>query len=95
MLIAEAAHAAGFFEASTAMGRPTCAIVPYASASVTGVASIGCIGNRVYAALGDHELYFAVPGSGLGRTLEQLDAILVANDALEGFHRDRAAALSA
>jgi uncharacterized protein (DUF169 family) len=94
MLIAEAAQAAGILEVSAARGRPTCAIIPQATASATGVASVGCIGNRVYTDLGDHELYFAVPGSALARTLEQLDIILAANDALEAFHRNRAAAWS-
>ena len=60
-----------------------------------GVASVGCIGNRVYTELGDDELYLAVPATALEATLDQLDTILTANVELEKFHRARAAALSA
>jgi uncharacterized protein (DUF169 family) len=94
MLISEAARAAGIFESAAAMGRPACAMIPQAAASASGVASVGCIGNRVYTELGDDELYFAVPGKALLRVLEQLDVMLNANAALEAFHRERAAALA-
>jgi uncharacterized protein (DUF169 family) len=94
MLISEAARAAGIFESGAAMGRPACAMIPQATSAASGVASVGCIGNRVYTDLGDDELYFAVPGSALPRVLEQLDVMLTANAALEAFHRDRAATLA-
>ncbi|HVH27631.1 MAG TPA: DUF169 domain-containing protein [Vicinamibacterales bacterium] len=95
MLILEAARAAGVFESGVAMGRPACAMIPHAASSASGVASVGCIGNRVYTGLGDDELYFTVPGNALARVLEQLGTILTANQGLEAFHRERAAALSA
>lgn len=94
MLVSEAARAAGIFESAAAMGRPACAMIPQATSSISGVASVGCIGNRVYTELGDDEMYFAVPGKALPRVLEQLDVILNANAALESFHRERAAALA-
>ena len=94
MLTSEAARAAGIFESGAAMGRPACAVIPQALSSAAGVASVGCIGNRVYTELGDDELYFAVPGTALPRVLEQLDVMLTANAALEAFHRERAAALA-
>ena len=94
MLISEAARAAGIFESAAAMGRPACAMIPQATSSASGVASVGCIGNRVYTELGDGELYFAVPGKALLRVLEQLDVMLNANAALEIFHRERAVALA-
>jgi uncharacterized protein (DUF169 family) len=94
MLVSEAARAAGIFESAAAMGRPACAMIPQAASSVSGVASVGCIGNRVYTELGDDELYFAVPGKALPRVLEQLDIIMNANAALEVFHRQRAAELA-
>ena len=93
MLIAEAARAAGAFEASTVLGRPACAMIPQALDSQAGIASVGCIGNRVYTDLGDDELYFAVPGWALRQTLDQLETILHANSELEVFHRRRAATL--
>ena len=94
MLLSEAARAAGAFEAGTAMGRPACAMLPQALNSTAAVASVGCIGNRVYTDLGDDELYLAVPARALDGTLGQLETILVANAELEKFHRQRATALA-
>ena len=94
MLVSEAARAAGIFGAAAAMGRPACAMIPQATAALSGVASLGCIGNRVYTELGDDEMYFAVPGKALPRVLEQLHVALAANAALETFHKERAAALA-
>ncbi|MEO8258935.1 MAG: DUF169 domain-containing protein [Acidobacteriota bacterium] len=94
MLLSEAARAARAFDTGTAMGRPACAMVPQAAGSTAAVASIGCIGNRVYTELGDDELYLAVPGNALDDTLGQLDTILTANAELEKFHKQRAAALA-
>lgn len=95
MLLSEAARAAGAFEGGTAMGRPACAMLPRALDAATGVASVACIGNRVYTELGDNELYLAVPGHALQATLKRLETILNANVALEAFHRERAAKLGA
>jgi len=94
MLVSEAARAAGIFESGAAMGRPACAMLPQASATQSGVASVGCIGNRVYTGLADDEMYFTVPGKALPRVLEQLDTIINANVALEAFHKERAATLA-
>jgi uncharacterized protein (DUF169 family) len=93
MLISEAARRAGVFEAGAVMGRPACAMIPQALNSQAGIASVGCIGNRVYTGLGDDELYFAVPGSALEQTLDQIETVLRANTQLEAFHRQRAATL--
>jgi len=62
-------------------------------ASREAVASVGCIGNRVYTGLDDNELYLVVPGSAVQQTLEQLAVIVAANRELESFHRARAAAI--
>ena len=94
MLLSEAARAAGAFESATTMGRPACAMLPHAIDTSGSVASVGCIGNRVYTGLGDDELYLSVPGSALDATLEKLDTILTANIELEKFHRQRAATLA-
>src|SRR5262245_51903552 len=47
MLLGEAALAAGVGGGSELMGRPTCAALPAAMGNGHGVASLGCIGNRV------------------------------------------------
>jgi uncharacterized protein (DUF169 family) len=90
MVLSEAARAAGAFEASAMMGRPACAMIPQSTASGSSVASVGCIGNRVYTGLGDDEMYLAVPGSKAAAVLQELDAIASANRALEAYHRQRA-----
>jgi uncharacterized protein (DUF169 family) len=89
MLLSEAARVAGVFEAGAAMGRPACAMVPHAIDAGVGVASLGCIGNRVYTGLPDDELYLALPVQALDGVMERLAATIHANDELEHFHRDR------
>jgi uncharacterized protein (DUF169 family) len=95
MMLSEAARRAGLFDANAPMGRPACAMLPQAIGSASGVASVACIGNRVYTELSDNELYLAVPGQTATALLNELDTILDANAALEEFHRHRAQELSA
>jgi uncharacterized protein (DUF169 family) len=89
MLVSEAARAAGVFEAGAVMGRPACAMIPQALDAAAGVASVGCIGTRVYTGLGDDEMYMTVPGSAVERVLTELETTLAANTALEQFHQQR------
>jgi uncharacterized protein (DUF169 family) len=89
MQLAEAADAAGVGAASGLMGRPTCAAIPEAQRARRPVASLGCIGNRVYNDLADDELYFALPGEQVGAVTEKLAAIVRANQALNDYHRAR------
>ena len=93
MLLSEAARAAGAFESGTTMGRPACSMLPQAIGASSSVASIGCIGNRVYTQLPDDELYLTVPAAKLGAMLDKLDTIVNANVQLETFHRQRATTL--
>jgi uncharacterized protein (DUF169 family) len=90
MLLTEAARSAGVFESAAVMGRPACAMLPQSIGSGAAAASIGCIGNRVYTALGDDELYVVVPGNALVKVAQQLDVVLTANAELEKFHQARA-----
>jgi uncharacterized protein (DUF169 family) len=87
MLLAEAAGAAGL------MGRPTCAALPQAMKTGQGVASLGCIGNRVYTGLSDDELYFALPGSRVQAVTEKLATIVHANSELEKYHTKKLSAV--
>ena len=89
MLLSEAARAAGVFEAGSVMGRPACAMVPQTLDAESGVARVGCIGNRVYTGLGDDELYLSIPGSKVDAVIDHLEPTLRANEALEEFHRSR------
>jgi uncharacterized protein (DUF169 family) len=92
MLLAEAAQAAGFAGTGATMGRPTCAVLPEAINSERTAASFGCVGNRVYTGAGEDDAYFAIPGPMLRALEEKLAVIVNANNALEKFHRARAAA---
>ncbi len=91
MLLAEAAHVAGVGVESGMMGRPTCAVIPEVLRSQHSVASLGCIGNRIYTRLADDELYFALPGKDLSAVIEKLAAIVNANRELESYHRAKLA----
>jgi uncharacterized protein (DUF169 family) len=94
MIVSEAARAAGLFEAGAALGRPACSMIPEAMHAVSGLASLACIGNRVYTGLTDGEMYFVVPGQAIDRVLDQLQVVARANEELENFHRQRAAQLA-
>ncbi len=91
MLLDEAAQAAGVGSNGALMGRPTCAALPAAMRDGRGVASLGCIGNRVYTGLRDDELYYALPGRHVAAVVEKLAAIVHANRELEKYHRNRLA----
>jgi uncharacterized protein (DUF169 family) len=89
MLLEEAAHAAGVGGGAALMGRPTCAVLPAAMQTQRGVASLGCIGNRVYTEMADDELYYALPGKHLAAVVGKLAEIVNANRELEKYHRAR------
>jgi uncharacterized protein (DUF169 family) len=89
MRLAEAAQAAGVGGNGALMGRPTCAALPEAIRSQRGVASLGCIGNRVYTEMADGELYYALPGKHVAAVVEKLAVIVKANEELENYHRAR------
>ncbi len=89
MLLAEAAQAAGAGSGPGLMGRPTCAALPAAMQAGHGVASLGCIGNRVYTGLGDGEMYYALPGAHLAAVLDKLAMIVDANRELKKYHQSR------
>ncbi len=69
MRLLECALRAGIQSQVPFLGRPTCMALPVALSHGV-VASMGCIGNRVYTDLGDDELYVAVPGRDLAKLVE-------------------------
>jgi uncharacterized protein (DUF169 family) len=91
MFLEEAARAAGVGSGASLMGRPTCAALPAAMQTQRGVASLGCIGNRVYTEMSDDELYYALPGKHLAAVVDKLAEIVNANRELEKYHRARVA----
>jgi uncharacterized protein (DUF169 family) len=63
-IIYEAALRAGIAETTTsALSRPSCAILPLAAKSSMLAISFGCRGNRIYTELGEGEMYVALPGA--------------------------------
>jgi uncharacterized protein (DUF169 family) len=53
------------------------------------VMSTGCIGNRVYTALGDDELYLMIPGRRIAEVAAQASVIASANETLAVYHQAR------
>ena len=93
MLLHEAATHAGSGGVLPILGRPTCMALPAALQKGT-VASLGCIGNRVYTGIGDNEMYFAVPGADLESVARSLRVVSTANSALSQYARGRLVQLS-
>ena len=92
MLLHEAATRVGVGFASL-LGRPTCMAIPAALA--TGMASsLGCVGNRVYTALGDEEFYSVIRGDKLAAIAGEIRTITAANVMLTQYHRDRQATIA-
>jgi uncharacterized protein (DUF169 family) len=94
MLLNEAATRAGSGGSLPVLGRPTCMALPAALAKGT-VASLGCIGNRVYTGIRDDEFYFVVPATDLERVAEALGVIAGANAALAEYARGKLVQLTA
>ena len=88
MLLQEAAIRAGIASTLNTLGRPTCMVLPAALAGGM-VASTGCVGNRVYTALAEGDLYAAVPGTDLARLADTTATISSANAKLLEYHQAR------
>ncbi len=92
MLIYEAALRAGAGSALTnALGRPACAVVPLALKTGLSSISLGCMGNRTFAGIGEDEMYVCIPGSQWGAVLPKLTEIAKANFAMKQFYSDKKA----
>ncbi len=70
------------------LGRPTCMALP-ASLQYGAIASLGCIGNRVYTGLEEDEMYVVLRGKDLASVAEALHVIGGANAALRDYARGR------
>lgn len=92
MLLQEAALRAGVASPTGALGRPTCMALP-AALTAGVVASMGCVGHRVYTGLDESEMYVAVPARDLDRIATELLTIAAANATLFAYHQERSAKL--
>ena len=88
MLLNEAASRAGVTSGAPALGRPTCMALP-ASLQRGAILSLGCIANRVYAGLGEDEMYIVLRGRDLRAVADALDVITSANSALHEYATGR------
>jgi uncharacterized protein (DUF169 family) len=93
MLLEEAAGRAGFGTGAPALGRPTCMALP-ASLQYGAIASLGCIGNRIYTGLDEDEMYVVLRGKDLESVAEALHVVSGANEALREYARGRREQLS-
>src|SRR4029077_10003687 len=88
MLVQGAAGRAGVGVGAPSLGRPTCMALP-ASLQFGAIASLGCIGNRVYTGLDDDEMYVVLRGKDIGSVAEALHVIGAANTAMRDYARGR------
>jgi uncharacterized protein (DUF169 family) len=93
MLLSEAASRAGVASGAPVLGRPTCMALP-AAMQHGALTSLGCIGNRVYTGLDEHEMYIVLRGKDLQTVAEALTVITNANAALKNYAAGRRAQLA-
>lgn len=93
MLLQEAAGRAGIGVGAPSLGRPTCMALP-ASLQFGAIASLGCIGNRVYTGLDEDEMYVVLRGKDLPSVAEAVHVIGAANAALRDYAQGRFEQLS-
>lgn len=73
-----------------AMGRPACAVVPFAKNGGRAALSLGCCGARAYLdVLTEDVALYAIPGARLAEYAERVSQLDHANRVLGAFHRLR------
>jgi uncharacterized protein (DUF169 family) len=73
-----------------AMGRPACAVLPWALNTGSAAMSLGCCGARAYLdAMSDSVALWAIPAGKLEQYCEQITALARANNILTTFHKRR------
>lgn len=94
MILQAAAVRVGIEMRPSSLGRPTCLSLPTAMTQGM-VTSGGCLGNRIFAELGDDELYVLIAGRFLQKIGEAIQGIAESNDKLRKYHWERRRALNA
>lgn len=95
MVWSEAAGGASWSGAAptTVFGRPGCAAIPSAVGNGAPSLSFGCAGMRTFTEIGDDRVLGVVPGARLADFVAALSRMRDVNDAMEGFYRERKAAV--
>ncbi len=78
MFLQEAAMRRQIAVSVVPFGRPTCMSL-HSVMEDNAVTSAGCMGNRVYNALGDDEMYMLIPGRLLKKVADEVQFIVAAN----------------
>jgi uncharacterized protein (DUF169 family) len=90
MLVYEAAVRSGLAKGPVeGLGRPACAVVPFALGRKQPALSFGCKGNRTFTGLPDEEMYLCVPGGDWVKLLSALGEIGEANRAMGEYYAQR------
>ncbi len=74
-----------------ALGRPACAVLPLANNSGMAALSLGCMGNRTFAALPPDEMYVCIPGRQWEAFVSKVGEIGKANCDMREFYQERKA----
>jgi uncharacterized protein (DUF169 family) len=82
MLVMEAAGSGSDARPVPVNGRPMCAIVPTLRQGSPVALSLGCIGSRIYADVGNDKMIVGVRGDHLRRLVEKLEKVVRANGAI-------------
>jgi uncharacterized protein (DUF169 family) len=92
MLIYETAVRSGAgMTVTNALGRPACAVVPMTNKTGLATISLGCMGNRTFAALPDEELYICIPSAHWAKMVSKLTEIGKANSEMQQHYRNHQA----
>ena len=83
----------GTTQMSPLLGRPTCMAIPAALASGLS-SSLGCVGNRIYTGITDHEFYSVIRATDLASVLRELETITSAHAVLTEYHTSRRVSLT-
>lgn len=81
----------GAEKASHVFGRPACAAIPSALKESNVAASLGCMGARTFAGIGEGEMMVMVPLSAVTVLSEKSLKMLSANAEMRNYYKDRKA----
>jgi uncharacterized protein (DUF169 family) len=91
MIYSEAAGTCRWTEAmpATAFGRPSCAALPVALERSQPTLSLGCLGMRIFTAIGENHLLAVVPGNKLEEFSKGLELTERANQTMGAFYQEQ------
>jgi uncharacterized protein (DUF169 family) len=94
MMLQESAMRSGVGLQLSLFGGATCMSLPSSLGQHGMITSAGCIGNRVYNALGEDELYVIFPGSVLKKIVDEMHGIAESTARKVEYHKGRRKSLA-